>query len=137
MGRSRLTWVSDACAEPAKVEQRLWLHGNLRDNPGVLGLGHCARLEAHGDNLRWMLDAHHPSSALTSCAGPAAKPDPKLTAEQMLAIAGRMDLVNNIFQNGVHGSLRNTLVEVGAPVLLHQRSITSFMKDLNQPRFQS
>ncbi|EIE23140.1 hypothetical protein COCSUDRAFT_47508 [Coccomyxa subellipsoidea C-169] len=102
----------EEAAEPAKVEQRLWLHGNLRDNPGVLGLGHCARLEAHGDNLRWMLDAHHPSSALTSCAGPAAKPDPKLTAEQMLAIAGRMDLVNNIFQNGVHGSLRNTLVEL-------------------------
>lgn len=58
------------CAEPAEAqrERRLWLHGNLRDNPGVLGLGHCARLEAHGDNLRWLLDAHHPSSALTSAA---------------------------------------------------------------------
>ena len=109
-----LIWDLGMRAEPARVEQRLWLHGNLRDNPGVLGLGRCARLEAHGDKLRWMLDAHHPSSALTSCAGPYAKPDPKLSAEQMLAIAGRLDLVNNIFDNGVHGSLRNTLVEVGA-----------------------
>lgn len=115
---------NDPCAEAAKVEQRLWLHGNLRDNPGVLGLGHCARLEAHGDNLRWMLDAHHPSSALTSCAGPSAKPDPKLSAEQMLAIAGRLDLVNNIFDNGVHGSLRNTLVEVGGPFSIFWRNPT-------------
>ncbi len=106
-------WSSIACAEPVPAkQQRLWLHGNLRDNPGVLGLGHCARLEAHGDNLRWMLDAHHPSSALTACAGRSAKSDPKLSAEQMLAVAGRLDLVNNVFDNGVHGSLRNTLVEV-------------------------
>ena len=55
-----------APAAEAKPEQRLWLHGNLVENPGVLGLGHCARLEAHGDNLRWLLDAHHPCSALTA-----------------------------------------------------------------------
>ena len=55
--------------EPVTLPSKAaWLHGNLRDNPGVLGLGHCARLEAHGDNLRWLLDAPHPSSALTSAA---------------------------------------------------------------------
>lgn len=81
----------------------------------MLGLGHCARLEAHGDKLRWLLDAHHPSSALTACAGAGAKTAPKLTAEQMIAAAGRLDLVNNVFDNGVHGSLRNSLVEVGCP----------------------
>lgn len=61
-----------APAEAAR-ERRLWLHGNLRDNPGVLGLGHCARLEAHGDYLRWLLDAHHPAAALT--AAPQVGPD--------------------------------------------------------------
>ncbi|EIE22203.1 ketoacyl-synt-domain-containing protein [Coccomyxa subellipsoidea C-169] len=102
----------EEAAEPAKVRRRLWLHGNLRDSPGVIGLGRCARLEAHGDNLRWMLDAHHPSSAPTSCTGLSAKAGPKLSAEQMLAIAGRLDLVNNMFDNGVHGSLRISLVEL-------------------------
>ena len=38
-----------ACAEPAEPQRE-------------------RRLEAHGDNLRWLLDAHHPSSALTSAA---------------------------------------------------------------------
>lgn len=91
-------------------EKRAWLHGNLRDNPGVLGLGHCARLERFGDNLRWVLDANHPSSALTNAGSKGA--EPALSAQQMLAKAGKLDLVNNVFQNGVHGSLRNTLVEV-------------------------
>jgi fatty acid synthase len=102
-------WVRADSVE-AKPQQRLWLHGNLRDNPGVLGLGHCVKLEAHGDNVRWMLDAHHPSSALTTAKGADAQP--LLSAEQMIGIAGKLDLVNNVFQNGVHGSLRNTLVEV-------------------------
>lgn len=30
----------------------------------------------------------------------------------MIAAVGKLDLVNNVFQNGVHGSLRNTLVDV-------------------------
>ena len=102
-------------AEPAKPvalpSKAAWLHGNLRDNPGVLGLGHCARLERFGDNLRWMLDANHPSSALTNAGSAGAQP--ALSAQQMLATAGKLDLVNNVFQNGVHGSLRNTIVEVG------------------------
>ena len=77
----------------------------------MLGLGHCARLERFGDNLRWMLDANHPSSALTNAGSAGAQP--ALSAQQMLAMAGKLDLVNNVFQNGVHGSLRNTIVEVG------------------------
>ena len=99
-------------AEPLALPSKAaWLHGNLRDNPGVLGLGHCARLERFGDNLRWMLDANHPSSALTNAGSAGAQP--ALSAKQMLATAGKLDLVNNVFQNGVHGSLRNTIVEVG------------------------
>ena len=99
-------------AEPAAElpKKAAWLHGNLRDNPGVLGLGHCARLERFGDNLRWMLDANHPSAALTNAGSKGAQP--ALSAQQMLAQAGKLDLVNNVFQNGVHGSLRNTIVEV-------------------------
>ena len=100
-------------AEPVTLPSKAaWLHGNLRDNPGVLGLGHCARLERFGDNLRWMLDANHPSSALTNAGSAGAQP--ALSAQQMLATAGKLDLVNNVFQNGVHGSLRNTIVEVGS-----------------------
>ena len=99
-------------AEPVALPLKAaWLHGNLRDNPGVLGLGHCARLERFGDKLRWMLDANHPSSALTNAGSAGAQP--ALSAQQMLAMAGKLDLVNNVFQNGVHGSLRNTIVEVG------------------------
>ena len=99
-------------AEPVTLPSKAaWLHGNLRGNPGVLGLGHCARLERFGDNLRWMLDANHPSSALTNAGSAGAQP--ALSAQQMLATAGKLDLVNNVFQNGVHGSLRNTIVEVG------------------------
>jgi fatty acid synthase len=98
-------------AEPAALPVKAaWLHGNLRDNPGVLGLGHCARLERFGDSLRWILDANHPSAALTNAGGKGAQP--ALSAQQMLAQAGKLDLVNNVFQNGVHGSLRNTIVEV-------------------------
>ncbi|CAK0786732.1 hypothetical protein CVIRNUC_009946 [Coccomyxa viridis] len=98
-------------AEPVTLPSKAaWLHGNLRDNPGVLGLGHCARLERFGDNLRWMLDANHPSSALTNAGSAGAQP--ALSAQQMLATAGKLDLVNNVFQNGVHGSLRNTIVEL-------------------------
>ena len=100
--------IAEPAAElPAKAA---WLHGNLRDNPGVLGLGHCARLERFGDNLRWILDANHPSSALTHAGSKGA--EPALSAQQLLATAGKLDLVNNVFQNGVHGSLRNTIVEV-------------------------
>lgn len=76
----------------------------------MLGLGHCVRLEAHGDYVRWLLDAHHPSSALIKAGNATA--EPLLSAEKMIAIAGKLDLVNNIFENGVHGSLRSTLVEV-------------------------
>ena len=99
--------LAESVTLPSKAA---WLHGNLRDNPGVLGLGHCARLERFGDNLRWMLDANHPSSALTNAGSAGAQP--ALSAQQMLATAGKLDLVNNVFQNGVHGSLRNTIVEV-------------------------
>lgn len=101
-----------------------WLHGNLRDNPGVLGLGHCARLERFGDNLRWILDANHPSSALTNAGSKGAQP--ALSAQQMLATAGKLDLVNNVFQNGVHGSLRNTIVEVRRRHILEQFECSSF-----------
>jgi hypothetical protein len=44
-----------------------------------------------------------------------ATAQPMMSAEAMLEVAGKLDLVNNVFQNGVHGSLRNTLVEVRAP----------------------
>jgi len=112
MSCNRLLTHVQLLAEP-KAElpvKAAWLHGNLRDNPGVLGLGHCARLERFGDNLRWILDANHPSSALTDAGSKGA--EPALSAKQMLATAGKLDLVNNVFQNGVHGSLRNTIVEV-------------------------
>jgi hypothetical protein len=44
-----------------------------------------------------------------------AAAQPLLSGEAMIAVAGKLDLVNNVFQNGVHGSLRNTLVDVRAP----------------------
>ena len=41
-----------------------------------------------------------------------AAAQPLLSAEEMVEVAGKLDLVNNVFQNGVHGSLRDTIVEV-------------------------
>ena len=105
--------------------------------PGEPGSG-C--LSSHDEpwqgcsNGSWGVDTRHVQCARAATSERFARPSrslrclaqataaPLLSAEAMIAAAGKLDLVNNVFQNGVHGSLRNTLVDVRAS--LH-RSLSS------------
>jgi fatty acid synthase len=101
-----------ACAEEEAVRPRLWLWGDLRDRAGVLGLGRCMRLEPHGNCVRFALDTSHPCSALT--AAPAAKAAAVvLSGEEMVEIAGKLDMVSNVFRDGRHGTILSSVIEVG------------------------
>ena len=83
--------------------QRLWLAGNARQRPGVIGAARCARLEPLGDCIRFVMDL----------GGGAEEPD--LDARAMVAAAARLDLVSNVFRGGVHGSLVMVPIDVRAP----------------------
>jgi hypothetical protein len=86
--------------------QRLWLAGDARQRPGVIGAARCARLEPLGDCIRFVMDL----------GGGVGEPD--LDAGAMVAAAARLDLVSNVFQGGKHGSLVMLPINVRAPPVL-------------------
>ena len=82
---------------PSKIRfwahaQRLWLVGDAEQRPGVIGLSKCARMEPGGDAVRFAYDMGGAGGA-------------KLGDEAMVAAAAKLDMVCNIFQDGVHGIL--------------------------------
>jgi len=78
---------------------RLWLHGNKQTSPGLLGFVLSARKEPRGDLLRCVFSS-------------GAKAPPSAT---LVEGARALDLMHNMFVDGVNGSYRAVLIEVSTP----------------------
>lgn len=91
---TRLSWL-----------QRLWLCGDAARRPGVLGMGRCVRTEPGGNAIRFLL---HWST------GAAAEGADEEATGRLVAAAAKLDLVANVFRDGVHGGLVMTRLQVRA-----------------------
>ncbi|CAK0731645.1 hypothetical protein CVIRNUC_000023 [Coccomyxa viridis] len=118
-GMKKLTEASEGAkaeavepeTEPAKkVERRLWVHADLKSSPGAFGLFRTAYHEG-GDNMRLLLDNTVPDelAPVTGIEQPFER------VQEMLAVAERMDLSQNVFQDGTWGTLRMAHVSLKEP----------------------
>eukprot|EP00884_Botryococcus_braunii_P006101 jgi/Botrbrau1/15492/Bobra.43_2s0109.1 len=88
-------------SDDLRKKDRLWLHGNLKAHPGLPGMGHTLRVEPGGERVRTLFDI-----------GKFIHMDPL----DMLERAEKLDLVMNIFREGINGSYRtipNRVEELG------------------------
>lgn len=92
---SSLGAVQQALADAAQKRDRLvWLVGDRKDAPGLLGLANCARKEPDGDLLRTVFLADADADARASLG------------EDVWEALRRRDLAVNVLQEGLWGTYR-------------------------------
>jgi hypothetical protein len=85
-------------------ESAVWVHGTRADAAGVVGLVRCARHESGGSRLRCVLDAS--ATAPSECSIIPGVADEAMSGSEMVAAAAYLDLLVNVFVDGVPGSYR-------------------------------